>query len=183
MNAIYYRSEPHPINLKLTALLLSTISLNIFVKIFYLMGMPGKLREEFIRLLETDIEFRYIVAGYLGWSEILKRLDEYKAEANRIWMEINKIWKELKELKQDVSTLKEDVSGLKQDVGGLKLGQAKLSKDVRWLMVAVERLGRAVGMSLEDYTIAFIRILLEDLGYPLEKIRVDRKILVYRVSL
>lgn len=37
--------------------------------------MVGKLKKEFLELLEKDLEFRYTVAGYLGLSEILKRLD------------------------------------------------------------------------------------------------------------
>jgi len=37
--------------------------------------LVGKLKKEFLELLEKDLEFRYTVAGYLGLSEILKRLD------------------------------------------------------------------------------------------------------------
>lgn len=37
--------------------------------------MAEKLKREFIELLEKDIESRYTVAGYLGPSEVLKRLD------------------------------------------------------------------------------------------------------------
>jgi hypothetical protein len=33
------------------------------------------LKREFLELLDRDLEFRYAVAGYLGLSEILKRLD------------------------------------------------------------------------------------------------------------
>jgi hypothetical protein len=33
-----------------------------------------QIKEEILKLLETDKEFRYAVAGYLGLSEIMKRL-------------------------------------------------------------------------------------------------------------
>ncbi len=33
------------------------------------------LKRTFLELLEKDLEFRYAVAGYLGLSEVLKRLD------------------------------------------------------------------------------------------------------------
>jgi len=46
--------------------------------------MAEKLRCEFIELLEKDVEFRYIVAGYLGLSEILKRLDRLEEEQEKI---------------------------------------------------------------------------------------------------
>ncbi len=38
----------------------------------------GKLKQEFIELLEKDREFRYTVAGYLGFKEIMERLDKHE---------------------------------------------------------------------------------------------------------
>jgi len=38
------------------------------------------LKREFLELLEKDVEFRYAVAGYLGLSEVLKRLDTIAEE-------------------------------------------------------------------------------------------------------
>ena len=34
-------------------------------------------KEEFLRLLEKDNEFRLAVAGFLGYGEILKRLEKH----------------------------------------------------------------------------------------------------------
>jgi len=33
------------------------------------------LKREILELLDKDVEFRYAVAGYLGLSEIMKKLD------------------------------------------------------------------------------------------------------------
>lgn len=55
--------------------------------------MSEKLKKEFIELLEKDIEFRYTIAGYLGLSEILKRLDIVEES-------IRKLWKEVKSLRE-----------------------------------------------------------------------------------
>lgn len=33
-------------------------------------------KKEFLDLLDKDIEFRYAIAGYLGLTDVLKRLDE-----------------------------------------------------------------------------------------------------------
>jgi hypothetical protein len=33
------------------------------------------LKKQILELLERDLEFRYAVAGYLGLSEVLRRLD------------------------------------------------------------------------------------------------------------
>ncbi len=47
------------------------------------MSLPSELAElkkKFLELLEEDKEFRYTVAGYLGLSEIMKRLDAIERE-------------------------------------------------------------------------------------------------------
>ncbi|MBS7635047.1 hypothetical protein KEJ34_06115 [Candidatus Bathyarchaeota archaeon] len=49
------------------------------------------LKREFLDLLDRDLEFRYAVAGYLGLSEILKRLDALAEEQARLREEQTKI--------------------------------------------------------------------------------------------
>ena len=41
------------------------------------------LKKELLELLEKDVEFRYAVAGYLGLSEIMKRLDTIAEEQTK----------------------------------------------------------------------------------------------------
>jgi len=60
------------------------------------------LRREFIKLLESDVEFRYTVAGYLGLSEILRSIErlweevrELREEVRKLWENQNKLWEEL----------------------------------------------------------------------------------------
>ncbi|OYT31375.1 MAG: hypothetical protein B6U94_03495, partial [Thermofilum sp. ex4484_79] len=43
-----------------------------------------KLKEEFIKLLEEDKDFRYLVAGILGYRDILERLEEHDRKFNEI---------------------------------------------------------------------------------------------------
>ena len=66
----------------------------------------NKLKEEILDLLERDKEFRYAVAGYLGISEILKRLDGLEENMLRLWEEIRalrkgqeKLWREVKHIR------------------------------------------------------------------------------------
>ena len=47
------------------------------------------LKREFLELLDKDIDFRYVVAGYLGLPEILKRLDSLAEEQDRLREEQN----------------------------------------------------------------------------------------------
>ena len=49
----------------------------------------------------------------------------------------------------------------------------------KYLRSEVTSFGRAVGRTLEDYSAAFIEIILRERGYPEEKIDVGRKILIY----
>jgi len=53
--------------------------------------MSEKLKREFIELLERDKEFRYTVAGYLGLSEVLKRLDKLEEGQIRLWEEVRQL--------------------------------------------------------------------------------------------
>lgn len=42
------------------------------------------LKREFLNLLDKDLEFRYTVAGYLGLSEILRKIDSLVEEQVRL---------------------------------------------------------------------------------------------------
>ncbi|MBS7637568.1 hypothetical protein KEJ49_01580, partial [Candidatus Bathyarchaeota archaeon] len=66
------------------------------------------MKRDFLQLLDSDIEFRYAVAGYLGLSEILKRLDSITEEQVKLRREQvrlrkgqNKIWKEIQGLREE----------------------------------------------------------------------------------
>jgi len=50
-----------------------------------------ELKQEFLKLLKEDEEFRLAVAGLLGYSEVLKRLDRHEEEMRRIWESIEKL--------------------------------------------------------------------------------------------
>jgi len=66
------------------------------------------LREEILKLLEEDREFRYAVAGLLGYREVLERLDRHEEELRRLredflafvkeqerrWVENERRWEE-----------------------------------------------------------------------------------------
>ena len=107
--------------------------------------MVEKLKKEFLELLEKDVEFRYTVAGYLGLSEILKRLDRLEEGQNKLWENQNRLWEEVRKLWVEVKGLREDQ---------------------RRLRVSFESFGRALGVTLEDYTASLVKLMLEDIGYP-----------------
>jgi len=100
--------------------------------------MSSSLKKEFLELLEKDVEFRYTVAGYLGLLEILKRLDKLEANQEKFWENQNKLWEEVRSLREDQNKLLRRVISLERSF-------KSFYEDFR-------ELGRAVGMTLENYT-------------------------------
>jgi len=190
--------------------------------------MVSSLKKEFLELLEKDVEFRYAVAGYLGLSEILKRLDkleenqekllenqnklwenqnklwenqnklweEIKAlresqnklweNQNKLWEEVrslregqnklwesqNKLWEEVRSLRENQEKLWEEVRSLREDVNDLKRDVNDLKRSFKSFYEDFRELGRAVGMTLENYTASFLRMHLREKGYSEEKINI-----------
>jgi arginine/lysine/ornithine decarboxylase len=75
----------------------------------------GSLKREFLELLEKDLEFRYAVAGYLGLSEVLKRLDAIAEEQVRLREEQTKIWMEMVAVKEEQKNLREEQVSLRME--------------------------------------------------------------------
>jgi uncharacterized protein YoxC len=120
--------------------------------------LAEKLKREFIELLEKDVEFRYTVAGYIGLSEILKRLDRLE-EAQRsllegqqkLWEGQNKLWEEVKVLREGQNRLWEEVKALREgqnklwdEVRDLREGQNRLWEEVKALREGQNRLWEEV---------------------------------------
>lgn len=163
--------------------------------------MAEKLKKEFMELLEKDVEFRYAVAGYLGLSEILKRLDRHESHVveilkrldrleenqERLWEEVralredqSKLWEDQKRLWEGQNRLWEEVRALREGQNRLWEGQNRLWEEFRRLRDYVKAgfrdLGKVLGVTFEAHAASFLEVLLEELGYP--DARVDRKYLV-----
>ena len=105
----------------------------------------GSLKREFLELLEKDLEFRYAVAGYLGLSEILKRLDiiaeeqknlrmeqaSLREEQTKIWMEIVAIKEEQKSLREEQTKVWSEIASLREEQVKLRMEQTKI-----WMEIA-----------------------------------------------
>lgn len=87
--------------------------------------MAEKLKREFIDLLEKDVEFRYTVAGYIGLSEILKRLDRLEEGQNRLWENQNRLWEEVRDLRRETLDLRREMGGLSATLGAISEGGAR----------------------------------------------------------
>jgi len=164
--------------------------------------MSEKLKKEFIELLEKDREFRYTVAGYLGLSEILKRLDRLEEGQNRLWEGQAKLWEEVKGLREDqkklwenqnrlwegqaklweeVRSLREGQNKLWEEVKSLREGQNRLWDEVRrmrkYMVSGFRDLKASLGVAFEDHAASFLELMLEEMGYP--EAKVEKKVFAH----
>ena len=116
------------------------------------------LKKKILGLLDKDVEFRYAVAGYLGLSEILKKLDtlaeeqvRLREEQTKIWMEITKIWEEIKTIREEQTKLWEGQNRLWEEVKNLRDGQNKLWEEVKNLREGQNKLWEEVKLLRVNY--------------------------------
>jgi hypothetical protein len=118
--------------------------------------MAEKLKREFIELLETDKEFRYTVAGYLGLSEVLRRMD--RMEERMLALE-----ERMLKLEERMLRVEENQERLWGAVKRLEEGQNRLW---RYVKSGFKELREMLGVTFEATARAFIDVLLDEMGYP-----------------
>jgi hypothetical protein len=133
-------------------------------------------KERILRTLEEDKEFRYAIAGLIGMREILERLDKIEEEQKKIWEEVKLLREGQQKLWEEVKSLREGQQELWKGQQKLWEGQQELWKEVRGLRKNFEQLGKAVGMTLEYYTAAFLEEYLSERGYEGARVEVGVKL-------
>jgi hypothetical protein len=137
-----------------------------------------QLKDKILTLFREDQEFRYAIAGLLGWEEILRRLDRHEEELSRLSRETAELRKEMTKLRQDmmegfrrhdeeIAELRKEMTRLRQDMmEGFQLVHRQLSA-----------LGARWGLMSERAFREGLRGLLErELGLRVEKwARMDRE--------
>ncbi|MCD6509016.1 MAG: hypothetical protein J7L11_01300 [Thermoprotei archaeon] len=134
------------------------------------------LKKRFLELLDKDLEFRYAVAGYLGLSEILKRLDtlseeqiKLRKEQTKIWMEIAKLREDFNRLREDFIMLRKDFNMLREDFITLREDFNKMFRTVNLRLNRVERTLEKLTVDIEEEARSIIRHRLKtDLGLDIE---------------
>ena len=116
------------------------------------------VKEEFLRLLREDEEFRLIAAGLLGYTEFIRRLDENeKSIANTLL--------EIKMLREDFTKLAEEQVKLRED---FNREIQKLREDFNRLgdrfEVVLGRMGQRWGSDLERTLLGTFKEALEAQG-------------------
>ena len=116
--------------------------------------MTESLKKEFLELLEKDVEFRYAVAGYLGLSELLKRLDGLAEEQRKTWGERARLRDEQAKTWGEIARLREDFNR------GFRLLDARLSR--------VERTLEKITLDIEEEARIIVEHRLKEMGYEVK---------------
>ncbi|MBO3800432.1 MAG: hypothetical protein FGF52_05200 [Candidatus Brockarchaeota archaeon] len=150
------------------------------------------LKRELLELLDKDREFRYAVAGYLGISEVLKRLDDMAGEQVRLRKDFNTLRKDFISLREDFKSLREEQVKLREDFKSLREEQVRLREDFNALRKDFISLREEQVKLREDFNemlkeIRDISVRLERVERTLEKLTLDieeeaRSIVSYRIK-
>ena len=106
------------------------------------------LRDEFLRLLKEDEEFRYAVVGLLGISDVQSSLrqlidvvhslaegqDALRADVDRLWQENNKLWQEVRRINDNIEKLWKEIMDINRELTSLSRSYGGLSEAVGFLV-------------------------------------------------
>ena len=152
---------------------------------FYLDFVRG-LREEFLRLLREDEEFRFAVLGLLGIGEVLRRIEENTGAIRALQEQVKALQEEVRVLAEAVAghgrvleehgrairALQEEVARHAEVLERLGRRVEEHARAVGELMVAMGSIGRRWGRDLERAVLEIYRHVLEERG--IEPGRVER---------
>ena len=133
------------------------------------------LKAEFLQLLDKDVEFRYAVAGYLGLSEILKRLDslaeeqvKLREEQSKLREDFNRMLEVVKELQEGQRRLEEEYRRLEEGHKELQEGQRRLERRLDSLESAMVsgfgEVSKFAGLTFEEFVRKFLTASLRKSG-------------------
>jgi len=116
-----------------------------------------KRKEEFLKALKEDEEFRYAVVGYLNLSDVRASLTKLAEAQAKTEERLTRLEEAVERLAEAQKRTEERVTRLEEAVTKLAEAQAKteerineLSTAMKMLSIQVERLSDVVGFSLED---------------------------------
>ncbi len=110
----------------------------------------AQLKKRFLELLEKDKEFRLAVAGYLGLSEVLTRLESVEKSIERLWESANKLWEGQNRLWEEVRAMRGEM------------------RDMNLRLERVERTLEKLTLEIEEEARVVIKHRLREMGYEVE---------------
>jgi len=162
----------------------------------------SELKTKILALLKTDEEFRYAVAGMIGYDEILKRLQKHDEKFEEIVSILNRheeilarheekfkeILAQIKEIRESQSRLENRVNSLDNRVDSLEKRVGSLDKRVGSLEERVDSLASAMitgfaelskfaGITFEEFVRKFLTASLQKSGQIPRGVELTRKVI------
>jgi len=139
-----------------------------------LSSRPSRVREEFLRLLREDREFRYTVLGLLGFEEILGRLDENTRAIRSLQEQVSEHSRAIKSLQEQVAENTRAIRSLQEQVVELQKIVVEHSRAIKSLQEQVAENTRAI-RSLQEQVAENTRAIrsLQEQVAELQKIVVE----------
>ncbi len=111
-----------------------------------------------LRLLKEDEEFRYAVAGYLGLSEILKKMSELEERMDKHFEELVRLREDMNELKKETNLLREETNNLRMETNRLREDMNELKKETNLLREETNNLRMETNRLREDMMLGFEKL-------------------------
>ncbi|PSO04090.1 hypothetical protein B9Q13_05635 [Candidatus Marsarchaeota G2 archaeon ECH_B_SAG-G16] len=115
------------------------------------------VKEEFLRLLKEDEEFRLAAASLLGYIELIKRLDENEKRIDSTLAEIKKL---REDFNREMHNLREEQIKMREEFNRLE----------HRFEVILGRMGRRWGVDLEKTMLGTFKEVLEKEGIEIGKV-------------
>ncbi len=136
--------------------------------------MSVDVKKEVLRLLREDEEFRYTVAGLIGLTEVLKRMDRLEAELVKLREEMVELREDMNKLREDMNKLREDMNKLREDMnaGFERVNRRITALGARWGVDAESTFREAMkGILRDELGLLVERWVVQDAegsvyGYP-----------------
>ena len=113
-----------------------------------MVGME-ELKRKFIELLDKDNEFRYLIMGYLGLSEVMKRLEGHDRKFNEVITELKRHSEILEKHDRKFNEIMKRLEEHDKRLEELSIGLRALG--ARWGIMAEESFRNAMKGIVEKY--------------------------------
>jgi chromosome segregation ATPase len=110
----------------------------------------SELKAKMLALLKVDEEFRYAVAGMIGYDEILKRLQKHDEKFEELLSTLKRHEEILETHSKQIARLQEDFNEMLAQIKEIRESQARLEKRVDSLEQHLDTLGNRID-SLEKH--------------------------------
>ena len=120
-----------------------------------------KLREEILKLLEEDKELRLMIAGLLGYRDLLVRLEAHDRKFNEILERLDRHTRLLEEHSKRLEAHDRKFNELIEQMNRLRADFVRLSRKID---VTLGSMGRRWGIDLEKTVLEIFRETLERKG-------------------